>query len=145
MSTEVLQIGVSESNGTRVLRLTGELDSYTSERLANSSDSWINNADNLIINLDGLQYIDSSGLSALVSLWVKSVENGSKMTLSCRNPRIHRVLEITGLLNLFQMDNTGPEAKVLMGMQYGQGVIKTKIDNLTTPVTVSVRRDGFRR
>ena len=101
MNPEVLHIGMSERAGTRVLRLTGELDSYTSDRLAGVAGVWLTGAKKIIIDLDGLEYIDSSGLAALVGMWVKARD---RMVISCSNPRIRRVMEITGLLNLFSFE-----------------------------------------
>jgi len=118
MSREVLQIGVSEVAGARVLRLTGELDSYTSDRLSAVSKTWIPGAKKIVVNLDGLEYIDSAGLSALVGVWVRARESGAQMVVSCQNPRIHRVLEITGLLNLFTLVEAEPDAKVVQDTGY---------------------------
>lgn len=114
MSNEVLHIGVSESDGARVLRLIGELDSYTSSRLSGISRTWINGADKIILNLDGLEYIDSAGLSVLVSLWLKAKNRGAQMTVSCLSPRVRTVFEITGLINLFSLDNSCTESKTLL-------------------------------
>ena len=126
MNGEVLQIGVSEIAGARVLRLTGDLDSYTSDRLSTISKAWISGAKKIIVNLDGLEYIDSSGLSALVGIWVRARESGVQMVVSCQNPRIHRVLEITGLLNLFTLVNTKPDAKVAQSTNYGKKAAQTE-------------------
>ena len=101
MNPEVLHIGMSERAGTRVLRLTGELDSYTSDRLAGVAGVWLTGAKKIIIDLDGLEYIDSTGLAALVGMWVKARD---RMVISCSNPRIRRIMEITGLLNLFSFE-----------------------------------------
>lgn len=101
MNKEVLHIGVSENAGTTVLRLTGELDSYTSGRFSRIGKAWIKKARKVVVHVDGLDYIDSSGLTVLVSLWVNAKEKGLPLVISCRNPRIHRILEITGLLKLF--------------------------------------------
>jgi|GEM_PF-413281 len=101
MGSEVLQIGISEIGGTHVVKLTGELDSYTSPRFGEASKKLLDSAQKVLVNLDGLEFIDSSGLAALVGLWVSAKERGISFLLSCQNPRIYRVLEITGLLNLF--------------------------------------------
>ncbi|MHB0914008.1 MAG: STAS domain-containing protein [Armatimonadota bacterium] len=101
MSKEVLHIDVRESLGTRVITLTGELDAFTSGRLIETARRWVGDAGKIVINLDGVQYIDSSGLSALVWLWLEAKERGTELGISCLSPRVHRVLEITGLLKLF--------------------------------------------
>ncbi len=117
MRNDILQIGISESDGTRVLRLTGELDSFTSERLANITNVRSRTARKLIVNLDALEYIDSAGLSTLVGIWVEMNNYGIQMVLSCNNPRIYRILEITGLLNFFSLD-TGMESRTARDAAY---------------------------
>lgn len=111
MNREDLHILISESAGTRVLRLTGELDAYTSGRLLEFTKTWIDGAKRLVVNLDELEYIDSSGLSALVRIWMAVRDNGAYLAISCQNPRIYRILEITGLLNLFNIIENNPESK----------------------------------
>lgn len=103
MGTDVLHIGLSEVGGIRVLSLKGDLDAYTSNRLTTLSKTWIPEAKEIIVSLDGLEYIDSAGLSALVGMAVVARENGVHMSVSCCNPRIYRVLELTGLINFFSM------------------------------------------
>lgn len=123
MENDILQIAVKDIGGTRLLRLTGELDSYTSGNLAAVVDGWIWAMDKVSVDLDGLEYIDSAGLSVLVGLWVKAMENQARLDLACSSPRISRVLEITGLLNLFQIDCTGPEARELLASRYDRTVV----------------------
>jgi anti-anti-sigma factor len=72
------------------------------------------------VNLDELEYIDSSGLSALVRIWMKASESGTQLVLSCGNPRIYRILEITGLLNLFKVVSIGGEPAMAAGLGYTQ-------------------------
>lgn len=111
MSMDVLHIGLSEVGGVRVLSLKGDLDAYTSSRLTTLSKTWIPEAKEIIVSLDGLEYIDSSGLSALVGMAVVARENGVHMSVSCCNPRIHRVLELTGLINFFSMVGRTSDAR----------------------------------
>jgi len=123
MEDEVLRIGITENGDTCVLRLSGELDSYTSDRLSGFPLTWTLNVRKIIVNLDGLEYIDSSGLTVLVGMWVKAMEHGIRLIISCRNPRINRIFEITGLLNLFRIDSSGPEARGLIAARYRRAVL----------------------
>ena len=123
MKGEVLHIRMSEKGGTRVLRLTGELDSYTTDRLSGIAKSWVNGAKKMVVNLDQLEYIDSSGLAALVGMWVRARDNHASLVISCHNPRIQRIMEITGLLNLFNFE----EAEI-------------QISEITAPMPTSVAK-----
>jgi anti-anti-sigma factor len=120
MDTEVLHIGVSECGMTRMLRLTGELDSYTSGQLTSISQTWIPGARKVVINLDDLEYIDSAGLSSLVRMWLDAKNNGTQLVIHCRNPRIHRIFEITGLLKLFDVDVTRESPNISSCFAYRQ-------------------------
>jgi anti-sigma B factor antagonist len=104
---DVLRIGVVEDAGTTVLKLSGDLDSYTSPRLSEYGKTWLKKTTELLVNLDDLDYIDSTGLSALVAMWVIAKDLGVPMVISCRSARIYRVFELTGLSNLFNVVFTG--------------------------------------
>ncbi len=117
MNKEVLHIGIRESGTTRVLKLTGELDSYTSDRLRSISETWIPGARKVVVNLDKLDYIDSSGLAALVGMWVRARDNGVELVLTCRNRRVNKIMEITGLSKLFAPD----------GLQFATGIIPQSV------------------
>lgn len=110
MASEDLYISISDKESTRVVNLKGDLDSYNSERLTKVADTWIGDTEDILINLDGLRYIDSSGLSSIVGIWQKSIQNGVRIRVSCKNEQIKRVLDITGLYNLFVMDSAGKDA-----------------------------------
>lgn len=137
MNGEVFQIGLRETEEARVLRLSGELDSFTSERLTTISETWLHGAKRLVVNLDELQYIDSSGLSALVWMWVQAKDNGTQMRITCNNARIHRVLEITGLLNLFVLEPAVAEIPVAKTMMFETPSIKVAATK--PPVRTSTR------
>ena len=107
MNKEVLHIEIRESGTTRVLKLTGELDSYTSDRLRSICETWLPGARKVVVNLDKLDYIDSSGLAALVGMWVRARDSGVELALTCRNRRINQIMEITGLYRLFTPVATG--------------------------------------
>jgi anti-sigma B factor antagonist len=56
---------------------------------------------NLIISMLKVDYIDSSGLGALVGGLKRSTENGGRIVIVCDNPQIRKVFEITGLEKVF--------------------------------------------
>lgn len=136
MNTEVLHIGVRESEGTRVLKLTGELDRYSSDRIKTISDTWVNGAKRVSVNLDDLQYIDSAGLSALVWMWIEAKDRGVEMIMSCNNQRIYRVLEITGLVKLFILEQEATQDLAIRSMS-SAGTIGGVSDVVSPPITSS--------
>src|ERR1700674_5679607 len=59
------------------------------------------NARQLIVELSGLEVIDSAGLGELVvvHMWIRA--SGCSLKLAGANPRIQQLLELTNLLSVF--------------------------------------------
>ncbi|MHB8507001.1 MAG: STAS domain-containing protein, partial [Acidimicrobiales bacterium] len=58
----------------------------------------------LVIDLGGLTFIDSTGITVLVDSLKQAQRLGGSMVLRHPTPATRRVLEITGLLGLFGLD-----------------------------------------
>ncbi len=57
---------------------------------------------NLIVNLDGVTYIDSAGVGAVVWKYITLVKRGGMLKLVNLRPRTHTVLSVTRLLTVLQ-------------------------------------------
>jgi anti-sigma B factor antagonist len=87
---------------TPVLDLTGEVDSYNSPKLRERMISLIDSgSQNLIINMAGVDYIDSTGLGTLVGGLKRASERGGAIRIICPNEQIYKVFNITGLVKVF--------------------------------------------
>lgn len=88
--------------GTSVLDLTGEVDSYNAPKLRETMVALIEdgNAD-LILNLTGVDYIDSTGLGAMVAGLKRATEHGGSVRIICPNLPIYKVFQITSLIKVF--------------------------------------------
>jgi anti-sigma B factor antagonist len=90
-----------DPTGAQVVTLAGELDSSTAASLRERVESIPPQpAQPLIFDLTGLQFMDSAGIAVLIGAATKA---GS---VSLRNPSpiIQRVLEATGLNNVFSIE-----------------------------------------
>jgi len=85
-----------------VLDLSGEVDSYNSPRLREKMLALIEaGTPNLIVNMTGVDYIDSTGLGTLVAGLKRATEKGGSIRLVCPNEQINKVFTITGLVKVF--------------------------------------------
>jgi anti-sigma B factor antagonist/stage II sporulation protein AA (anti-sigma F factor antagonist) len=95
MSPEIFDISVSQNDGTSIVRMSGELDLASSDRLsallAELSDRTV------VVDLAGLTFIDSSGIAALVAAKDRLQSAGRELVLTRPQPNVDRVLEMTGL------------------------------------------------
>lgn len=106
-----LQINVRNDYAVPVVDLTGEVDAYTSARFRESIIELIESgAANLVIDMEKVEYIDSSGLGALVGGLKRASERSGKIVIVCNNPQIRKVFEITGLEKVFHLYGTEDEA-----------------------------------
>ena len=94
-----LQMTTAVVGGSTYLTVGGELDIYTApqlqERLAQESA----NGGTLVLDLGGLDFIDSSGIRVLVVAWQESQRDGFKLRLTRGSDTVMHALEIVGLLD----------------------------------------------
>lgn len=112
-----LLISVRSDGSVPIIDLSGEVDAYTSARFREAMVDLIDTgAASLIVSMMKVEYIDSSGLGALVGGLKRSTERGGRIVIVCDNPQIRKVFEITGLEKVFPLFDVEADAiKVLNG------------------------------
>jgi anti-sigma B factor antagonist len=99
-----LNIAVRHNGRATILELKGEVDAYTSARFREVMVETIENGGaNLVISMLSVEYIDSSGLGALVGGLKRASENDGKIVIVCDQPQVRKVFEITGLEKVFPL------------------------------------------
>jgi anti-sigma B factor antagonist len=101
-TTVELSVTTSRQGDVTIVSVAGEVDVYTAAQLRAALDEEVA-ADHvqLIVNLDEVTFLDSTGLGVLVGR-LKLVRNQSGwLRLVCSNERILRVFRITGLDKVF--------------------------------------------
>jgi anti-sigma B factor antagonist len=84
-----------------VLQVTGEVDVYTAPMLREQiRDLAAKGAVHLIADLGQVDFLDSTGLGALVGGLKRLREGGGSLALVISAPRILRIFQITGLTNV---------------------------------------------
>jgi anti-sigma B factor antagonist len=98
-----IKVNVRESEGDAyVVDLTGEIDVYTSPKVKDAITELIDQEHyNLVINLEKVRYIDSTGLGVLIGGLKRVREHGGSVSLVCTNPQIKKIFDITGLVKIF--------------------------------------------
>jgi anti-sigma B factor antagonist len=99
-----LVFDTSTQDGWEVLSVSGEIDAYTSPRLRERLTELLDaGRHRVIVNLQGVEFMDSTGLGVLVSCLKRAKEHQGDLSLVCTSPQILRVLAITGLDRVFQV------------------------------------------
>ena len=96
---------------TVVLRVAGEIHATTapefSERL---NDAIASGKTGVVLDLTGVEFIDSTGLSVLLNGLRRVTRARGTMVLACANPTVLRLFEITKLDSTFEILPTCEEA-----------------------------------
>lgn len=87
----------------RVLSLSGELDLGSRGILAEAiSAACADGAPQVILDIRTLDFIDSTGLREIVAGKAQCDENGCRFQITAGRPRVERVFEVAGLLELLE-------------------------------------------
>ncbi len=96
---------------TQILNIQGEIDIYTVPTVKHFALDVIDEGYiYLILNLDGVKFIDSTGLGMLIGLSKRLIDRAGKLSLVCNNFQIKKLLYITGLDEVFHVFPTEEEA-----------------------------------
>lgn len=68
-------------NGALLVRLTGEIDLSNVDQLQVRLDGAVATDENVVLDLTGIDYIDSQGLRLLIQLYGRQAKGGSKLQL----------------------------------------------------------------
>ncbi len=93
-------------NGNEItILLTGRLDSNTAPQLEGEMNASIDDAEKLILDFEGLEYLSSAGLRVLLSAHKAFLKKGSGKMIICHvNETIHEVFEVTGFLDILNVE-----------------------------------------
>jgi anti-sigma B factor antagonist len=111
-----LGLDVTEHGGVSVLEVRGEVDVSTGPRLRQALMELASEGrSDVIVDLDGVEFLDSTGLGVLVSGLKRFRTMGGDLVLVCNRSRILDVLKLTRLDQAFDVHPTVAAAVAGMG------------------------------
>lgn len=91
-------------NAAFIVEVKGEIDLYTGPRVRDCIHDLIDRENyNLIADLEGVSYMDSTGLGILMSALKRVEEKGGRIVVVCNNPRVMKIFKLTGFVNTFNI------------------------------------------
>ncbi len=108
---EDLSLHVHVVDGVQVFELSGSLDIATSPTVRAALSEASERGDHrLIVDLTNVEFLDSTGLGALIGAQRRAKEYAGEVRLVVKEGQILRLLRITGLLKVFAVFATLPGA-----------------------------------
>jgi anti-sigma B factor antagonist len=94
-----------------IVDLTGQLTSFAGGVLRQTvGDLMKRGKKQIVLNVGGLVYLDSSGVGALVNCYMSVIKQGGEMKVVGLTPKVEEVLKITQLYRIFQEFHDEEEA-----------------------------------
>jgi anti-anti-sigma factor len=99
--TPELQFDTERSAREITFRCIGRITSSTSSLLQEAVRNVIPEKKDIVLDLSNVAYMDSSGLGALVSVWVSAKKAGCEVRLISLSQRVKELLHLTSLDKVF--------------------------------------------
>ena len=101
---------IVEKQGTTIVAFKGEIDLESSPAARKTLLKCFASTGNVIVDLSGVTYIDSSGVASLVEALQAAKKNGSLLSLAAVSEPTRRVLELARLDKVFSIYGSVDEA-----------------------------------
>jgi anti-sigma B factor antagonist len=106
-----LKLGHHAQDGIEVIDVQGEIDMYTAPRLRELLIDLVSKGSyQLVVNLDKVGFLDSTGLGVLVGGLKRVRAHDGSLDLVCTQQRILKIFRITGLTEVFGIYETVDQA-----------------------------------
>jgi len=106
-----LKLGHYAEDGIEVIDIRGEIDMYTAPRLRELLIDLVSKGNyQLVVNLDKVGFLDSTGLGVLVGGLKRVRAHDGSLDLVCTQQRILKIFRITGLTEVFGIYETADQA-----------------------------------
>lgn len=95
-------------NGILCFRLTGEIDHHTAPYVREQMDKdlWFYRPKSVILILDGIEFMDSSGLGLILGRYNKAKELGATVKIENPTAEIEKILKLAGVERLIPIVRT---------------------------------------
>ncbi len=104
MRVDILTFSVSirQSGKVSLVDVKGRLTSYEAQAFRDAIHGLLNQGHrNIILNLTGLEYLDSSGIGELVRNYLTVVKKDGAMKVVGLAPKVEEILKVTQLYQVF--------------------------------------------
>jgi anti-sigma B factor antagonist len=106
-----LGIDVRRVDSHAVVDVEGEIDVYTAPKLRENLIELVSEGSyRVVVNLEGVDFLDSTGLGVLVGALKRVKAHDGSLSLVCTQEKILKIFKITGLTKVFDIHDSVDEA-----------------------------------
>jgi stage II sporulation protein AA (anti-sigma F factor antagonist) len=113
-----LSINLEVKQDVLCIRLVGELDHHTAEDVRTKVMSVLENnrIQHMMLNLEGLAFMDSSGLGVILGRYKYIKSKGGEMVVCSISPAVKRLFEMSGLFKIIRLEESEAYALQTLGV-----------------------------
>jgi stage II sporulation protein AA (anti-sigma F factor antagonist) len=102
---------------TLIVRVEGELDMLVADKMRKEIDNKLDNNDikNLILNMEKVTFIDSSGLGVIIGRYKKITNRNGRMYIVGARAQVEKILYFSGINKLISMYSSEQDVINLQG------------------------------
>jgi anti-sigma B factor antagonist len=106
-----LSLDTHHEDGRTIIAVGGEIDVYTAPKLRDKITELVGNGEyHLVIDMEKVDFLDSTGLGVLVGGVKKVRAHDGSMRLICNQERLLKIFRITGLAKVFAIHGSQADA-----------------------------------
>ncbi|WP_340539185.1 STAS domain-containing protein [Nocardioides sp. GXZ039] len=106
-----LSLETRDVDGRTIVAVGGEIDVYTAPKLRDRITELVAGGTyDLVIDMEGVEFLDSTGLGVLVGGLKKVRAHDGSLSLICNQDRLLKIFRITGLAKVFVIHESAEAA-----------------------------------
>ena len=110
-----MELKIRKNGDVYIIDVTGEMDLYNSYKLKELVMKMLEkNVKNFVINLEQVDYIDSSGIGALIYICSTIKKMNLNLAIANIHGSVKKVIELTTLMGYFPIANSIEEALLMV-------------------------------
>ena len=100
----MLSIETDSRQDVSVMKVQGRVDSESAPELDDALTKLLQeNRNKIVLDLDGVDYMSSAGLRAMVKAYQTATKSGGDVRLACVSNPVEVILRTVGMMQMFQM------------------------------------------
>ncbi len=110
-----MELKIRKNGDVYIIDVTGEMDLYNSYKLKELVMKMLEkNVKNFVINLEQVDYIDSSGIGALIYICSTIKKMNLNLAIANIHGSVKKVIELTKLMGYLRITNSIEEALLMV-------------------------------
>lgn len=117
-TTVSLHMDLTTKDDVLIIRLKGELDHHTAEKLKEQVEQRLEDKSvrHILLNLADLSFMDSSGLGVILGRYKQISQKGGQMIVCAISPTIYRLFELSGMFKILHIAEDEEQALHTLGV-----------------------------